>query len=103
MIYWASFFLIYINDLTSDLKSNVKLFANNTPLFSIVYDFEKIRDSAEQSKMVFNSDPTKQNSRSRFFQRKPLKDLFILILTVIDLLLEKAKNQIYFGLKLDKI
>ena len=28
------FFLIYINDLTSNLKSNVKLFADDTSLFS---------------------------------------------------------------------
>ena len=28
------FFLIYINDLATDLKSNIKLFADNTSLFS---------------------------------------------------------------------
>ena len=32
------FFLIYINDLATDLKSNVKLFADDTSLFSIVSD-----------------------------------------------------------------
>ena len=32
------FFLIYINDLASDLKSNVRLFADDTSLFSIVSD-----------------------------------------------------------------
>ena len=47
---------------------------------------------------------TQQNKlKKSFFSKKPLKDLFILILTAIDLLLEKTKIQIYFGLKLDKI
>ena len=32
------FFLIYINDLTTDLKSKVKLFADYTSLFAIVSD-----------------------------------------------------------------
>ena len=30
------FFLIYINDLSDDLTSNPKLFADNTSLFSVV-------------------------------------------------------------------
>ena len=66
-----SFFLIYINDLATDLKSNVKLFADDTSLFSIVSDpletanilnkdLDKIRGWAEQWKMAFNPDPTKQ-------------------------------------------
>ena len=32
------FFLVYINDLTMDLKCNVKLFADDTSLFTIVQD-----------------------------------------------------------------
>ena len=32
------FFLTYINDLKNNLKSNVKLFANDTPLFSEICD-----------------------------------------------------------------
>ena len=31
------FFLIYINDLHDDLVSTVKLFADDTSLFSVVY------------------------------------------------------------------
>ena len=31
-------FLIYINDLETDIKSNTKFFADNTMLFSIVKD-----------------------------------------------------------------
>ena len=33
-------FLIYINDLEEDIKSNVKIFADDTSLFSIVQDTE---------------------------------------------------------------
>ena len=32
------FFLVYINDLTTDLKCNVKLFADDTSLFSVVHN-----------------------------------------------------------------
>ena len=32
------FFLIYVNDLATDLKSNVMLFADDTSLFSIISD-----------------------------------------------------------------
>ena len=31
------FFLVYINDLTSNLKCNVKLFADDTSLFTVVH------------------------------------------------------------------
>ena len=36
-------FLIYINDLPNGLNSNAKLFADDTPLFSVVHN---ITDSA---------------------------------------------------------
>ena len=35
------FFLIYINDLTDGLKSDVKLFADDTSLFSVVKNKEE--------------------------------------------------------------
>ena len=31
-------FLIYINDLSDNLSSNVKLFADETSLFSVIHD-----------------------------------------------------------------
>ena len=31
-------FLLYVNDLTEDLTTNVKLFADDTSLFSLVHD-----------------------------------------------------------------
>ena len=32
------FFLVYINDLSNDLKSNPKLFENDASLFSVIHD-----------------------------------------------------------------
>ena len=64
------FFLIYINDLPNELKSNVKLLADDTSLFTIVKDINQsanilsndlllISRWAFNWKMLFNSDPTK--------------------------------------------
>ena len=64
-------FLIYINDLPDGLKSNAKLFADDTSLFSTVFDtiksseilnsdLELIQNWAFQWKMSFNPDPNKQ-------------------------------------------
>ena len=65
------FFLIYINDLTENIASGVKLFADDTSLFSVVEtenetaqalnsDLEKIRTWAWQWKMKFNADKTEE-------------------------------------------
>ena len=65
------FFLVYINDLTADLKCNVKLFADDTSLFTVVrdpnaaandmnHDLELIGQWAHDWKMSFNPDPQKQ-------------------------------------------
>ena len=91
----ASFFLIYINDFAADLKSNVKLFANDTTLFSIVSDpletvnilnedLDKIRGWAEQWKLAFNPDPTKQAQKVVVFS-KNLRNRFIHISTLTNL------------------
>ena len=64
-------FLIYVNDLSDDLIKNVKLFADDTSLFSVVhdvntsvnnlnYDLSKINDWATQWNMSFNINPRKQ-------------------------------------------
>ena len=64
-------FLIYINDLSDGLKSECKLFADDTSLFSVVNDMntsssdlnedlEKIGNWAFKWKMNFNLDPNKQ-------------------------------------------
>ena len=38
---WTTIFLVYINDICSNLSTNVKLFADDTSLFSIVNDANK--------------------------------------------------------------
>ena len=70
-------FLIYINDLEQNIKSQVRFFADDTMLFSIVknpvtsandlnQDLETIRQWAHQWKMEFNPDPTKQATELLF-------------------------------------
>ena len=62
---------MYINDLTTDLKCNVKLFADDTSLFTVVqepnaaaedmnHDLELISRWAHDWRMSFNPDPQKQ-------------------------------------------
>ena len=63
------FFLLYINDLPNNITSNMKLFADDTSLFSVVQnvnrtaaklnsDLERIRLWACQWKMHFNVEKT---------------------------------------------
>ena len=76
-------FLIYINDLPNGLNSNVKLFADNTSLFSVVRNItdstnllnsnlSKINEWARQWKTGFNPDPIKQ-AQEIIFSRKTSK------------------------------
>ena len=62
---------MYINDLAADVRCNVKLFADDTSLFTVVedsntaasdmnHDLELIRQWAYDWKMSFNPDPQKQ-------------------------------------------
>ena len=65
------FFLIYINDLSDDLVSTIKRFADDTSRFSVVHDssisanelnndLQKISEWAYKWKMSFNPDLNKQ-------------------------------------------
>ena len=74
-------FLIYINDLSNGLKSCPKLFADDTSLFSTIFnsntttanlnlDLDKIKCWAYQWKMNFNPDPTKQAQEVIFSRKK---------------------------------
>ena len=75
-------FLIYINDLSENLASNPKLFADDTSLFSVVKnvdtsnndlnnDLKKIGEWAFQWKMSFNPDPSKQAQELIFCRKVP--------------------------------
>ena len=74
-------FLIYINDLEKNIKSNIKFFADDTMLFSVVkdpilsagdlnHDLDIISHWAHQWKMEFNPDPTKQATEVLFSRKK---------------------------------
>ena len=74
------FFLIFINDLPDGLQSNVKIFADDTSLFSVMIDSLRssnllntdlalIEDWAFQWKMLFNPDPSKQAIEVLFSRR----------------------------------
>ena len=77
------FFLIYINDLSIDIISSVKSFADDISLFSIIHnakttayelnkDLQKIRQWAHQWKMSFNPNLNKQ-APEVIFSRKMTK------------------------------
>ena len=77
---WATNFWVYINDICSNLSTNVKPFADDTSLFSIMNDgnesFENLRNDlsiisnwAYQWKMYFNPDRSKQ-AQEVIFSRK---------------------------------
>ena len=74
-------FLVYINDLERNIKSNIKFFADDTMLFSIVknpemsandlnHDLDVIRQWAHQWKLEFNPDPIKQATGVLFSCKK---------------------------------
>ena len=74
-------FLVYINDLEIGLKSSVKFFADDTSLYSTVYDTDVTAEElnhdlhlinrwAHQWKMSFNPDPTKQAVEILFSQKR---------------------------------
>ena len=63
------FFFIYINDLSDNLESNVKLFADDTSMFLVVCDpintsqklnngLDKVSIWVNKRKMSFNPDPS---------------------------------------------
>lgn len=75
------FFLVYINDLTDNLRCNVKLFADDTSLFTVVHDpdaaaqdmnhdMNLIRLWAHNWRMSFNPDPTKQAVEVTFSRKR---------------------------------
>ena len=65
------FFHVYVNDLTADLKCNVKLFADDTSLFTVVRESNIAANDVDHAlklisqwthawRMSFNPDPQKQ-------------------------------------------
>ena len=72
---------MYINDLTRHLKCSVKLFADDTSLFTVVedpntaandmnHDLELTSQWTREWKMSFNPDPQKQAVELTFSKKK---------------------------------
>ena len=87
-------FLIYINDLEKNIKSNIKFFADDTMLFSIVknpevsaielgHDLDLIAQWAHKWKMEFNPDPTKQATEIIFSCKKIILDLLLMAIQLL--------------------
>ena len=103
-------FLIYINDLTDGLTTNVKLFAGNTSLFCVAHDTETsandlnkdlkiINNWAFQWKMNFNPDPTKQ-AHEVIFSRKTI-EIYHPPLIFNNTNVSQSSSQKHLGLILD--
>ena len=91
------FFLIYINDRTSNLKSNIKLLADIANILN--NDLRKICKKTKQWEMNFNPDPTKQAQKLIFLENHIS---IILYIYFNSLEVEKVKIQKHLGLKLDE-
>ena len=75
-------FLLFINDLEAGIISQIKFFADDTSLYSVVrdpeksarelnHDLEVINNWAKQWKMSFNPDPTKPAEEILFSHKRP--------------------------------
>ena len=104
-------FLIYINDLPNGLKTNVKLFPDDTSLFAIVKDKNESANALNNDlsliskwafkwKMFFNPDPHKTAQDVLFSRKKKVTAHPFISLNNIEV--EKASYQRYLGLFLDE-
>ena len=104
------FFLVYINDLTENLKCNVKLFADDTSLFTVVqnpntaandmnHDLELIKQWAHQWRMSFNPDPQKQAVEIIFSRKRNKIDHPVILFN--DTPVKKVDEHKHLGLFLD--
>ena len=104
-------FLIYINDLPNRLKSNAKLFADDTSLFTIVKDkndsanilnndLSLISRWAYDWKMLFNPDPKKPAQELIFSRKKQSQSHPTISLNNIPI--ERASYQKHLGIILDE-
>ena len=104
-------FLIYINDLPNGLKSNAKLFADDTSLFTLVKDktesanilnnnLSEISKWAYDWKMLFNPGPCKPAQEVVFSRKKKTQSHPAISLNNIQV--ERMSYQKHFGLLLDE-
>ena len=104
-------FLIYINDLTDGISSIVKLFADDTSLFSVVQnknnsasqlnnDLDKVSCWAYTWKMSFNPDPSKEAEDVVFSRKCTEEDHFPIYFN--DISITQTTVQKHIGLDLDE-
>ena len=104
-------FHVYFNDLSDGLKSNAKLFADDTSLFTIVKennesanilndDLQLISSWAYKWKMLFNSDPKVPAQEVLFSRKNQIPNLPTISLNNIQV--ERANFQKHLGLILDQ-
>ena len=104
------FFLVYINDLTADLKCSAKLFADDTSLFTVVrdpnaaandmnHDLELIGQWAHDWKMSFNPDPQKQAVELLLSKKRTGIDHPVVLFN--DIPVKKVEEHKHLGLILD--
>ena len=105
------FFIVYINDLPVGLQSNVKIYADETSLFSVMVDSLKsltllnsdlrlIMKWAVQWKMSFNPDPSKQEVEIIFSKKLNISQHPALIFNN-DVVCSKDSHK-HLGMVLDK-
>ena len=104
------FFLVYINDLAVGLKCNVKLFADDTSLFTVVedsntaandmnHDLDLIGQWAHAWRMSFNPDPQKQAVELTFSKKKIEIDHPVILFN--DIPVKKVNEHKHLGIILD--
>ena len=95
-------FLVYINDLPNELKSNAKLFADDTSLFTIVKDRQESADVLNDDlsliskwafnwKMLINPDTNKPAQKVLFSRKKEIQNHSNISLNNIQV--ERASHQ----------
>ena len=103
-------FLIYINDLTAGLTCNVKLFADDTSLFTIVqdsttaandmnHDLELMKQWINDWRMSFNPDPQKQAVELIFSRKRIEIDHPVVLFN--DIPVKKVNEHKHFGFTLN--
>ena len=104
-------FLIYINDLPDGLKSNAKLFADDTSLFTVVKDKSDSANTLNNDlfliskwaynwKMLFNPDPSKPAQEVLFSRKKQIQVHPTISLNNVQV--EKVAHQKHLGIILDE-
>ena len=107
----ALLFLKYINDVSNNLSSTAKAFADNTSLSSVVNDInlsefhiysdlKKISEWADQWKMSFNPDISKE-AQEVIFSRKAVKAFRPEIFSN-DILVARCSTHKHLGMHLDE-